>query len=472
MRLTPYLAAFLLALAGPPTSHAQAPQPPNIVVIVADDLGYADVGYRSPELHTPNIDRLSREGVRLERFYSTPICSPTRAGLMTGRYPDRYGMRRGVIAPFIKHGLPPEEVTLAEVLAEAGYERRVAFGKWHLGHSTVRYHPLNQGFTRFYGHYNGAIDYFTHKRDGELDWHRGFDSSYEEGYSTDLLSDEAVEFIEDSAGEGPFFLYLAFNAVHSPMQAKPQHLAQQGYDPALGQFQESTGGQQRNERDTANYGRIGNGNTIRQTYLGMLSGLDEGVGRVLGALDAEGIADNTLVFFLSDNGGARGQARQLGGAGIAQCREARAADNLRLWQQGAHHRLQTLGAQDHRFLAAAGVEHPVGEDVAAFGIGAKLGLVQGDERDVPLHRHGLRGAEQPARILRQDLLLAGDEGDLALALEPDDPVIDFAREQPQREADHPARMRAQPLDRQMRLSGIGRPQYGRQRRPGEIAHPL
>lgn len=297
------LASWVSTLPAAAQSSARPEPPPNIVIMVADDLGHADVGYRSPELHTPNIDRLSREGIRLERFYSAPVCSPTRAGLMTGRYPDRYGMRRGVIEPTRMHGLPPEEVTLAEVLEQAGYRRRAALGKWHLGHSSTRFHPLNQGFTRFYGHYNGAIDYFTHKRDGELDWHRDFDSSYEEGYSTDLLAAEAVQFIEDSVEDEPFFLYLAFNAVHSPMQAKPEHLEQHGYDPARGPFREGTGGQQRGEKDTENYGRIGNGNTVRQTYLGMLSSLDEGVGRVLEALDAEGIADNTLVLFLSDNGG-------------------------------------------------------------------------------------------------------------------------------------------------------------------------
>lgn len=277
---------------------------PNVVILVADDLGWADVGYHSGQVSTPNIDRLAREGLRLERFYAAPVCSPTRAGLMTGRYPDRFGMRSGVVQPTRMHGLPPEEETIAEVLARAGYTRRAAIGKWHLGHSSTRYHPLQQGFTHFYGHYNGAVDYFTHKRDGELDWHRDYASSYDQGYSTDLLAQEAVRFIRESPRDKPFLLYLAWNAVHSPMQAKREHLDRHGYDPAAGIFREDTGGQQEGERDRASYGRIGNGNTIRQTYLGMLDGLDEGIGRVLDALDQRGIAENTLVLFMSDNGGA------------------------------------------------------------------------------------------------------------------------------------------------------------------------
>ena len=137
---------------------------PNIVIILADDLGFADVGYNGGSAATPNIDRLASEGVKLQRFYVSPLCSPTRAGLMTGRWPIRYGMAEAVITPWRKWGLPTTEQTLADMLATAGYERRGAFGKWHLGHYRKELLPLNRGFTHFTGCYNGSFDYFTHKR--------------------------------------------------------------------------------------------------------------------------------------------------------------------------------------------------------------------------------------------------------------------------------------------------------------------
>src|SRR5690606_9605398 len=133
---------------------------PNIVILLADDLGFHDVGFHGGEIRTPNIDKLAAEGVELERFYVHPVCSPTRAGLMTGRYPIRYGSMRAVYPPWRKGGLDTTEKTLADGLAAAGYKHRGVFGKWHLGHSDVKYHPLRRGFTEFFGHYNGAIDYF------------------------------------------------------------------------------------------------------------------------------------------------------------------------------------------------------------------------------------------------------------------------------------------------------------------------
>ncbi len=283
--------------------HAHADESrPHIVILLADDLGWADVGYHGSDIATPHLDRLAAEGTRLDRFYVCSVCSPTRAGLLTGRYPDRYGMRDGVIAPYRKHGLPPEEQTIAEVLADAGYPRRIALGKWHLGHSSKKYHPLNQGFTEFYGHYNGAIDYYTHKRDGELDWHRGFESSYDEGYSTDLLADEAVRVIKDTKPNQPLLLYVAFNAVHSPMQAPRKYLDRYGFDPD-GPRLKNTGGHRGGERDLEQYGKIGNGNTVRQTYQAMTTAMDDAIGRILQALDEQGMSDNTLVLFFSDNGG-------------------------------------------------------------------------------------------------------------------------------------------------------------------------
>jgi arylsulfatase B len=273
-------------------SAASNESPPNIVVIVADDLGWNDVGYHGSPIRTPRLDSLAREGVELDRFYVCPICTPTRAGLMTGRYPHRFGLRNTVIAPWRDYGLSAEEACLPELLAEAGYERRACVGKWHLGHSRRAYHPLSRGFTSFYGHYNGAIDYFTHLREGELDWHRDFDSSRDEGYTTTLLADEAVRFIEASNGAAPFLLYVPFNAPHAPLQAEPDALEAYGFEQG-----------QKRLPNRGEYGSEGRGATKRATYSAMVTALDTAIGRVLDSLEERGLADNTLVWFFSDNGG-------------------------------------------------------------------------------------------------------------------------------------------------------------------------
>ena len=248
---------------------------PNIVLILADDLGWNDVGYHGGQIPTPNIDRIANEGVQLDRFYACPVCSPTRAGLMTGRYPIRFGMQRAVCRPFLKVGVPASEETLPEMLGRAGYRHRGIVGKWHIGHAFRRFHPLNQGFGFFVGHYNGNIDYFTHKREGELDWHRGFDVNYDEGYSTDLIAKESVAFIDRYAADGPFFLYVPFNAPHTPLQVPGKWLA-----PFL---------QVEDER--------------RRIYMAMVSALDAGIGEILAALRRNRVERDTLVWFSSDNGG-------------------------------------------------------------------------------------------------------------------------------------------------------------------------
>ena len=248
---------------------------PNIVLILADDLGWNDVGYHGGEIPTPNIDRIASEGVKLERFYACPVCSPTRAGLMTGRYPIRFGMQRAVCRPFLKVGVPAREETFGEMLARAGYRHRGIAGKWHIGHAFRRFHPLNQGFTSFVGHFNGNIDYFTHHREGELDWHRGFTSNRDEGYSTDLIAEESVRFIDRHAGDGPFFLYVPFNAPHTPLQVPEKWL-----EPFSAV---------ENER--------------RRIYMAMVASMDHAIGRILEALRRNDLKDATLVWFASDNGG-------------------------------------------------------------------------------------------------------------------------------------------------------------------------
>ncbi len=248
---------------------------PNIVLILADDLGWNDVSYHGGDIPTPSIDRIASEGVELDRFYACPVCSPTRAGLMTGRYPIRFGMQRAVCRPFLEVGVPAAEETLPEMLARAGYRQRGIAGKWHIGHAFRRFHPLNQGFTSFVGHYNGNIDYYTHFREGQLDWHRGFESNADEGYSTDLIADEAVRFIEQHAAAGPFFLYVPFNAPHTPLQVPDQWL-----EPFSAVEDER-----------------------RRVYMAMVAAMDAAIGRILEALRRNGVDGDTLVWFASDNGG-------------------------------------------------------------------------------------------------------------------------------------------------------------------------
>jgi len=252
---------------------------PNIVFILADDLGFKDVGYQGGDIKTPNIDKLASEGTRLDQFYVQPVCSPTRSSLMTGRYPIRYGLQVGVIRPWAEHGLPLEERTLARALKEAGYTTAIC-GKWHLGHLSSQYLPTSRGFDHQYGHYNGALDYFTHIRDGGLDWHRNDQPLREEGYTTNLLADESVRLIEQHDTSRPLFLYVPFNAVHSPFQA-PQNY--------IDMFEHIE-------------------NKRRRLYAAMLTCMDDAIGRIVSALDRRGIRHNTLVIFCSDNGGVGGVA--------------------------------------------------------------------------------------------------------------------------------------------------------------------
>ncbi len=272
------------------SSAGQSTQQPNIIIILADDLGWGDVGFHGSEIRTPHLDRLAGEGVILDQFYTAPVCSPTRAGLMTGRYPNRFGLRKTVIPPWSKFGVDTSEIFLPQMLAAAGYRNRAAIGKWHLGHARKMYLPLRRGFTHFYGFYNGALDYFTHKREGELDWHNDSAVCYDKGYTTDLITAEAVKCIKKYADSSPFFLYVAYNAPHGPLQAKKEDLLAYGYDPNKPSF--GKGHHQ------------GRGNTKRQTYAAMVSCMDTGIGRILQALREQKIENNTVVLFFSDNGAA------------------------------------------------------------------------------------------------------------------------------------------------------------------------
>lgn len=252
--------------------QAAAPRP-NIVVILADDLGWADVGWHGTDIKTPHLDALASAGAKLERFYVQPLCSPTRAALLTGRYPMRHGLQVGVVRPWASHGLPLAERTLPQALKQVGYETAIS-GKWHLGHARPEYLPTRRGFDHQYGHYNGALDYFTHDRDGGHDWHRDDKVNRDEGYSTHLIAREAAKLVEQHDKSRPLFLYVPFNAVHSPHQVPPR------YKEPYQNLPEP-----------------------RRTYAGMVAAMDEAVGEVVAALDKKGIRDQTLILFSSDNGG-------------------------------------------------------------------------------------------------------------------------------------------------------------------------
>ena len=283
---TRILSKFLLLVLLCTTHLGAQNKNPNIIIILADDLGWGDVGYHGSEIKTPNIDKLAQEGIELDRYYVAPICSPTRAGLLTGQYPDRFGLRKVVVRPWFDFGLDSSEQILPQMLAEAGYEHRAIIGKWHLGHSKPEYHPLRRGFTHFYGHLNGAIDYFSHKREGEPDWHRDYKVSREKGYTTDLITKEAVKSLKIYAKEEkPFFLYVAYNAPHTPFQAQKKYLKMYGAtDNDLNNVD--------NRREKA-----------RKIFSAMVTNMDDGIGQILETVDELGISENTLVLFHSDNGG-------------------------------------------------------------------------------------------------------------------------------------------------------------------------
>lgn len=265
-------------------NSVHAGQAPNLVVILADDLGWNSVGYHNDEFKTPHIDSIAADGIELNRFYVAPMCSPTRAGLMTGRYPIRFGLARAVIPPYRDYGLPSSEDTLPEMLREIGYKHRGIFGKWHLGHRRAKWHPLAQGFSHFHGHYNGAIDYFDLTREDIRDWHLDYATSVEQGYATDLIANAAATWIKQTAAsDSPYLCYVPFNAPHSPFQAPEDAIEQYG----------DIAGKVRNAKN-------------REIYKAMIGRMDEGIGKILSAVDASGESNNTLVWFLSDNGGVGG----------------------------------------------------------------------------------------------------------------------------------------------------------------------
>jgi arylsulfatase A-like enzyme len=264
-----------MALTSATSTVAQPVTPrPNIIYIVADDIGWKDVGFHGSDIKTPNLDNLAQEGARLEQFYVQPMCTPTRAALMTGRYPCRYGLQTLVIPTPSKYGLPTDERLLPQALKEVGY-RTVMVGKWHLGHADRKFWPRQRGFDYHYGCMTGEVDYFTHSSGGVLDWYRNDRPVHEQGYVTQLWGKDAVAQINAHDPKTPLFLYLAFTAPHSPYQALKEYLDKY-----------------KNIEDPT-----------RRAYAAMITCMDDEIGKVVAALDKKKMRENTLVVFMSDNGG-------------------------------------------------------------------------------------------------------------------------------------------------------------------------
>ncbi len=271
IRMTSSFVVAILLFVGS-SSEILAGTNPNIVYFIVDDMGYADAGFNgSTEFKTPNIDQLARSGAILTDFYAQSVCSPTRAALLTGRYPT-HTSAYGLYGPNVKQGFPLKERLLPQALHEVGYTTAIC-GKWHLGH-VPEYAPTQRGFDHQYGCWDGGLNYFTHIKVKKLDWYRQDELCDEEGYTTHLITKEAVGLIEKQPAEKPLFLYVSYNAVHSPFQvpdsySEPyQHLSKD-----------------------------------RKTMGGLIASVDESIGLIVEALKAKGLLEETLIIFSSDNGG-------------------------------------------------------------------------------------------------------------------------------------------------------------------------
>ena len=254
----------------------EAKRSPNILLIIADDLGWHDVGYHGSEIKTPHLDQLAKDGVRLEHHYVCPTCSPTRAGIFTGRNPSRFRIH-GPIADRSEAALPKDTMTLARLLESRGYATAL-MGKWHLG-LKLEVGPRQYGFDQSYGFLHGQIDQYTHRyKNGDRTWHRNDSFVDEKGHATDLIADEAVKFVT-APRQGPFFLWMAFSVPHHPVQEEEQWLA-----PFKNTIKDPS----------------------RRLYAASVSHMDAAIGRVVAALEKSGRRKDTLIVFTSDNGGQNG----------------------------------------------------------------------------------------------------------------------------------------------------------------------
>jgi arylsulfatase A-like enzyme len=289
-----------------------AAERPNVIVMVADDLGWNDVGFHGGDIDTPSLDRLAAEGVELNRFYTTPICSPTRAALMTGRDPMKLGVAYGVILPWDTTGVHPDEHFLPQSFLAAGYQTAMV-GKWHLGHAQMTYHPNNRGFEHFYGHLHTEVGFYPpFSNQGGTDFQRNGVTIDDEGYETFLLADEVSRYIRERNKSKPFFVYMPFIAPHTPLDA-PQDLQDKYKDINT----DLAPARAKQTDETRRMSKLMMQDSARPMYAAVVDGMDQAIGRVLDTLEKEGIAENTIVLFFSDNGGA---AYSVGGADNAPLR--------------------------------------------------------------------------------------------------------------------------------------------------------
>jgi arylsulfatase A-like enzyme len=283
------LYAALAMLPAPASAQAHNDRRPNVVLIITDDVGYGDLGsYGAPDVKTPHIDRLARDGVRLTDFYANgATCTPTRAGLISGRYQQRFGLEQplGAQPPAdAERGLQPTGRSLPQLLKNNGYSTAL-IGKWHLGWKS-EFSPLAHGFDYFFGFKSGYVDYYQHTTGPDAPLRADLfenDRPVEvPGYMTDLITERSVRFIEQNAGR-PFFLDVAYNAAHWPYQRPDQPSTARDNARHLGPFDDPT--------------------STRADYVAMLERADQGIGRILAALDKAGLRRDTIVIFTNDNGG-------------------------------------------------------------------------------------------------------------------------------------------------------------------------
>ncbi len=279
-----YLLIFILSCTAKKDGTRSKMQP-NILIIVADDLGWNDVGYHGSEVRTPTIDKLANEGIEFDKFYVCTACSPTRASLLTGRYPSRLGILTPLGDPA---GLPAGTITLAKLLKQKGYDTGIS-GKWHLG-AVPEGRPMNYGFNSSYGYLRGQLDPYTHLyKNGDRTWHRNDQLINEEGHVTDLITKEAIRFIEKPrAKDIPFFLYVAYSVPHYPLDEPGKWV-----NKYKGQIE----------------------NKSRRMFAAAVTHMDHSIDLLLSALQKKGMAENTLILFVSDNGGQKSwySATQYGG---------------------------------------------------------------------------------------------------------------------------------------------------------------
>ena len=255
---------------------------PNIIMIIMDDLGWNDTSYKGSDIPTPTIDKLANKGIRLQQYYVQRLCSPTRSAIMTGRYPYHLGLANGVIIAGHPYGLALNQTTLANELKKGGYATHLV-GKWHLGMCKWEYTPTYRGFDSFYGYYNGMEDYFGHNRTAELhyggiDFRNNTKPVTDKGgdYSTNLFTEEIEQVINKHDSEkGPFFIYAAYQAVHTPLEAPQKYYEKCQSIPYEG----------------------------RRTFCAMLRAADEGISNITMLLKEKNLLDDTIIIFTTDNGG-------------------------------------------------------------------------------------------------------------------------------------------------------------------------